>query len=81
MQVSSTRPRSGTPCSARNITGTVVMSSSSMIRGLVNATNALTRAPIGRRLGLWLVPIIPAGRDSTAVTHTPDRDIPASLPV
>src|SRR5689334_13398547 len=47
------------------------MSSSSMIRGLVRATNALTRAPNGRWAGLRLVPSIPAGRDSTAVTHTP----------
>ncbi|GHD27694.1 hypothetical protein GCM10010335_14610 [Streptomyces galbus] len=51
-----------------------------MIRGLVSATNPLTRAPNGRRLGLLLAPSSPAGRDSTAVTHTPDRDIPASLP-
>ncbi|GGQ22813.1 hypothetical protein GCM10010266_52420 [Streptomyces griseomycini] len=51
-----------------------------MIRGLVRATNAMTRAPNGRWAGLWLVPSIPAGRDSTAVTHTP-TEIPASLRV
>ena len=48
MQVASTSHRSGTPLAARNITGTVVISSSSMTRGLVSATNALTRAPNGR---------------------------------
>lgn len=48
MHVASTSQRSGTPCSARNITGTVVISRSSMIRGFVSATNALARAPIGR---------------------------------
>src|SRR5690606_34169144 len=58
-------------CCARNITGTVVMRRSSMIRGLVRATNAITRAPNGRRAGLWLAPSTPGGRDSTAVTHTP----------
>jgi hypothetical protein len=36
--VTMTRPRPGTPCSATNITGTVVTSSSSMILGLVSAT-------------------------------------------
>ncbi len=35
-------PSEGTPRSARNITGTVVTSSSSMIRGFVRATYART---------------------------------------
>lgn len=87
MQVFRTSHRSGTPWAARNITGTVVISSSSMTRGLVSATNALTRAPNGRSPGLpgasegsptawttWAVPP-PAGRDSTAVTHTPGSNI------
>ncbi|GAA2289045.1 hypothetical protein GCM10010431_02490 [Streptomyces kunmingensis] len=48
-----------------------------MIRGLVSATNALTRAPNGRwprLLLVLLVPSAPGGRDSTAVTHTPEED-------
>ncbi len=47
-QVARTSHSDGTPCSARNITGTVVISRSSMIRGLVKATKAMTRAPNGR---------------------------------
>ncbi|EAP99193.1 hypothetical protein JNB_03455 [Janibacter sp. HTCC2649] len=38
MSVATTSQRFGTPRSARNITGTVVTSSNSMIRGLVSAT-------------------------------------------
>src|SRR6478609_2026414 len=49
-----------------------------MIRGLVSATNALTPAPNGRWPPGLGVKATPAGRDSTAVTHTPDREIPAS---
>jgi len=37
-RVNSTSPRSGTPLAARNITGSVVISRSSMTRGLVRAT-------------------------------------------
>src|SRR5690606_24305990 len=41
--------RPGTPRAARNITGTVVSNSSSMIRGLVNATYAATTSrTVGR---------------------------------
>ncbi|GHE77343.1 hypothetical protein GCM10018782_58710 [Streptomyces griseoaurantiacus] len=60
-----------------------------MIRGLVSATNAFTRAPNEYRTRLLSAPgspaastvrVVPpsAGRDSTAVTHTPDMDIKAS---
>lgn len=49
-----------------------------MIRGLVSATNALTRAPNGRWAPGLGVKTTPAGRDSTAVTYTPDREFPAS---
>ncbi|GGT65794.1 hypothetical protein GCM10010272_05390 [Streptomyces lateritius] len=51
-----------------------------MIRGLVSATNALTRAPNGRWPPGLGVKTTPAGRDSTAVTHTPDREFPSKLP-
>ena len=40
--VATTRPRSGTPPAAKNMTGTVVSSSSSMTRGLVRPTYAIT---------------------------------------
>lgn len=42
------------------------------MRGLVSATNALTRAPNGRCLGL--APMTPEGRESTAVTNTSGRN-------
>src|SRR3954447_23411063 len=40
--VATTSPRSGTPPAAKNITGTVVSSSSSITRGLVSPTYAAT---------------------------------------
>ncbi len=40
--VATTSHSGGTPCWARNITGTVVSSSSSMMRGLVSATYDMT---------------------------------------
>ncbi|GAA2428468.1 hypothetical protein GCM10010388_15000 [Streptomyces mauvecolor] len=52
-----------------------------MIRGLVSITKALTRAPNGRWPPGLGVKMTPAGRDSTAVTHTPDREIPSKSPV
>ena len=42
--VASTSPAEGHPRAATNMVGTVVISSSSMIRGLVSATKAATRA-------------------------------------
>lgn len=38
ISVTATSDQAGQPCSATTIVGTVVMSSSSMIRGLVSAT-------------------------------------------
>jgi hypothetical protein len=40
--VATTRPRSGTPRAAKNMTGTVVRRSSSMTRGFISPTYAAT---------------------------------------
>src|SRR5690348_8704218 len=79
-RVAATTPSPGTPPAARNITGTVVISSSSMMRGLVSPTYALTTS---RTDGLTVAAdtagasgsgvgydVVAAGRGSTAVTNT-----------
>jgi hypothetical protein len=67
--VAATTPRPGTPSAARNITGTVVISSSSMILGLVSATYAETTCRTDGR-GAVRAAVVTAGRGSTAVTNT-----------
>ena len=80
-RVASTRPSGGRPRAASIIVGTVVTSSSSMIRGLVSATYAATTPPAR---GLRTLP----GRASSASVVTgrlyrrgPDRSCRSLCPV
>ncbi len=61
--VTATSDQAGHPCSASTMVGTVVMRSSSMIRGLVNATYAPITVVGVRRLP-WATPP-GANRDGT----------------
>src|SRR4051794_12068378 len=79
-RVAATTPSPGTPPAARNITGTVVISSNSMMRGLVRPTYALitsrtdgpgTSSEEGSAgSGAVGYDVVAAGRGSTAVTNT-----------